>query len=117
MITCSVPDTQLSTGKIKKKKTHAPSSEFVVWERSWACGLAVMLQSHMSCYNRGSHRTNGGGERRAYSKLNRLRMLRKASRRHLERQMELANGRRKELVKKLVKTLSFGSYKQNKLAE
>lgn len=76
-----------------------------------------MLQSHMSCYNRGSHRTNGGRERRAYSKLNRLRMLRKASRRHLERQMELANGRRKESVKKLVKTLSFGSYKQNKLAE
>ena len=40
-------------------------------------------------------------------------MLRKASRRHLERQMELANERRKELVKKLVKTLSVGSYKQN----
>lgn len=31
LITCSVPDTQLSTGKIKKKKTHALSSEFVVW--------------------------------------------------------------------------------------
>ena len=44
-------------------------------------------------------------------------MLRKASRRHLERQMELANERRKELVKKLVKTLSVGSYIQNKLAE
>lgn len=44
-------------------------------------------------------------------------MLRKASRRHLERQMELANGRRKELVKKLVKTLSVGSYRQNKLSK
>lgn len=35
----------------------------------------------------------------------------------MKRQMELANGRRKELVKKLVKTLSVGSYKQNKLAK
>ena len=76
-----------------------------------------MLQLHLRCYNRGARRTSGGRERRAYSKLNKVRMLRKASRRHLERQMELANGKMKVLVKKLVKTLSVGSYKQNKLAE